>query len=151
MPLSAADREVIMNKLTKKLGAAFLTAAVAVGSTAFGTVFAAASSGLESAIVYARNVISIPADFSEFNSNISTDENGTVYELNWHTEDYNGSVSVTVNEKGNIMSYNIRRSGEYSREDMGFSKLNNAQLLDKAAVAQKRKPRLDERASDRQG
>ena len=47
MPLSAADREVIMNKLTKKLGAAFLTAAVAVGSTAFGAVFAADSSGLE--------------------------------------------------------------------------------------------------------
>ena len=133
MPLWAADREVIMNKITKKLGAAFLAAAVTAGSTAFGAVFAADSSGLESAIVSVRNVISIPADFSEFNSNISTDENGTVYELNWHTEDYNGSVSVTVNEKGNIMSYNIRRSGEYSREDMGFAKLNNAQLLDRAA------------------
>lgn len=122
-----------MNKITKKLGAAFLAAAVCAGSTSFGAVFAADSSGLESAILSVRNVINIPADFSEFGSNISTDDNGTMYELSWHTEDYNGSVSVTVNEKGNIMSYNIRRSGEYSREDMGFAKLNNAQLLDKAA------------------
>ena len=132
MPLLTADKEVIMNKITKKLGAAFLAAAVCAGSTSFGAVFAADSSGLESAILSVRNVINIPADFSEFGSNISTDDNGTMYELSWHTEDYNGSVSVTVNEKGNIMSYNIRRSGEYSREDMGFAKLNNAQLLDKA-------------------
>lgn len=121
-----------MNKLTKKLGTAFLAVAIATGSSAFAPALAADSSGLESAILSVRNVINIPADLSEFESNITTDDNGSLYELSWHTEDYNSAVSVTVNEKGNIMNYNTRRRDEYSREDMGFAKLDSAQLLDKA-------------------
>lgn len=123
---------IVVNKITKRIGTAIIAAAVVMSSAAFGEVFAADSSRLEAAIVSAKSVIDVPEEFSEFDSNIIKDEDGTAYELSWRVKDSSDSISVTVNANGDITSYYLYRQGDYSREDIGFSKLSVDEVSDKA-------------------
>lgn len=67
--------------------------------------FAADSDGLQTAILTAKSKIEIPDEYTEFDSNIYTNEDGISYNLSWNDKDYNGSISITINDKNDITNY----------------------------------------------
>ena len=73
------------------------------------SAFAADNTGLEKAILSVKERISVPEEYTEFNSDTRTDDNQTEYNLYWSTpyEEYTvqKDISVTVNDKGDITSY----------------------------------------------
>lgn len=77
-------------------------------STLFVPAYAADTDGLETAIVTAKSKINVPAEYSEFTSDISdeTSSSGAVYyDLNWTTEDESKGIQISVSSYGDIISY----------------------------------------------
>ena len=75
------------------------------------------SKGLEQAIVATKKIITIPDSYNDFTHSSSEVEiNGgkvTVWELNWsEKEGKNGSISVSIDENGNLYEY-----GNYSGDE----------------------------------
>lgn len=89
-------------KILKKSFAVLLTLTLALCSV---PSFAADSDGLQTAILTAKDKIEIPAEYTEFDSNIYTDEDGASYNLRWNDKDYNSSISITINDKNDITDY----------------------------------------------
>ncbi|MDD3168730.1 MAG: S-layer homology domain-containing protein [Eubacteriales bacterium] len=69
------------------------------------------SKDLEKAITQVKNVVTIPADYNNFQYNSSQyEENGkqaSVWYLNWNKEDYSAGISASVENGGYLISYNI--------------------------------------------
>ena len=88
------------------------------------TVFAAESNGLEQAILTVKSRIEIPDDF-DFDSDINSRGDITVYHFTWRNDDK--FISVSVNDKGDII--NLHYSG-YESEDnsIRFSKYSDDEL-----------------------
>ena len=94
-------------------------------------VFAAEDKGMEAAVVSAKSRLDIPAEYSEFSSDVNTNENHTMYYLRWNTpsEEFveEKTISVTVNEKGDILSYS-KRASDYWSNDIKFPSYNEDQV-----------------------
>lgn len=95
------------------------------------TAFAAESDGLAEAIGIAKTKIAVTEEYSEFESSIYTEENGTVvYSLNWYTEEYGAdgkNFYAEVNDKGDILRYRDRASAP-DDSDPHFAKFDGEQL-----------------------
>lgn len=69
------------------------------------------SVGLEKAIVSAKEIISIPGDYTDFTYSSSeyevNDNKVKVWRLNWSdSENYDGDISVSIDENDNLINYN---------------------------------------------
>ncbi len=93
-----------MKKGIKKAISATAAAVMLFGIVPFS---AFAETGLESAIIAAKNKISIPAECTEFDSSSSQDDNGVEYSLSWQTKrdegDTQKTYSVRINDKGDVL------------------------------------------------
>lgn len=95
------------------------------------TAFAAESDGLAEAIGIAKAKIAVTEEYSEFESSIYTEENGTVvYSLNWYTEEYGAdgkNFFAEVNDKGDVLRYRDRASAP-DDSALHFAKFDGEQL-----------------------
>lgn len=68
--------------------------------------YAESDSGLEQAIRTAKSFFEIPEKLTEFNYNVSNMQDKKIWRLSWSGKDgMDGNVSVSVDEKGKIISY----------------------------------------------
>ncbi|MBR5586981.1 MAG: S-layer homology domain-containing protein [Clostridia bacterium] len=71
-----------------------------------GVAFAEVDKELESAIIAAKTVIDIPAEYSEFDYNVRENNGRKNWNLSWRKEDsYSDSIRVTVKDTGDILNY----------------------------------------------
>lgn len=67
------------------------------------------SKGLEKAILQVKNIVTIPDDYKDFQySSSQYEENGksvSVWYLSWDNDDHSCSISATVENGGNLISY----------------------------------------------
>lgn len=97
-------------------------------------VSAAESSGLESAILSVKTRVDIPAECMEFTSQTRSDDNTTVYQLEWRTKedsDTQESCSVSITDKGDIINYNLYEERDYYSysSDAKFAKLTEEEYV----------------------
>lgn len=71
-----------------------------------------------------KSKINIPDNLTEFNGNKYINESGTVYEFNWHDKNNENSVSVSINDKGDIISYSF-----YENEEDIYGEYNGRYML----------------------
>jgi len=89
------------------------------------------SAALEKAILIVKNVVTVPANYTDFSHNSYTgeagEESGTVWNLDWRDPKSSDSLSAAVDWKGNII--NFYRYKE-NTEDKGLAKVSrsNAKL-----------------------
>ncbi|MGN0178993.1 MAG: YcdB/YcdC domain-containing protein [Monoglobaceae bacterium] len=104
--------------------AAALIAAMVMAWT-FTSAYAAENSGLESAILSVKARVDIPAECTEFSSQTRSDDNTTVYQLEWRTNedsDTQKSCSVSITDKGDIINYDVYEDGDnYYSSDVKFA------------------------------
>lgn len=67
--------------------------------------FAGTDTGLENAVKLVKSKIDIPADYTVFNFRNGTERNKKVWSMDWSTKEGEGVISVSVDEKGNFISY----------------------------------------------
>jgi len=96
------------------------------------------SLGLEKAITAAKNVVTVPDSFTDFNYSTSQNTvNGTTYtywNLTWNDVSSGGSMYVTIDENGNLTNYYYYNNmNEPDRNQQGLSKITKAQALKTAA------------------
>lgn len=120
-----------MKRTTKRMLSAAVSAAVILSGTVSGIAFATDADGLSSAIVTAKSKFDIPAELTEFESNIISDENGTEYELCWKNETSDDLISITQNTKGDTVNFYTRDS-EYSDREVAFPALDKSMVTEKA-------------------
>lgn len=94
------------------------------------------STGLEKAINAAKNVVTVPESFSDFNYSTSqTIINGKTYtywNLSWNDIPGGGSMYATVDENGNLTNYYYYINGQEINQQ-GLSKITKAQGLKTAS------------------
>ncbi|MGI6777351.1 MAG: S-layer homology domain-containing protein [Acetivibrionales bacterium] len=90
--------------------------------------FAAPEQGLEKAIKAAKRLFDIPEDY-KFDYSVGTDREKTVWYLDWRDEKgLDGSVNVSVDEYGTIISYNKYKPYKPGDSDRNrFPKVSNAE------------------------
>ena len=122
-----------MKKGIKKAISATAAAVMLFGIVPFS---AFAETGLESAIIAAKNKISIPAECTEFDSSSSQDDNGVEYSLSWQTKrdegDTQKTYSVRINDKGDVLSFHkweISNFPTQNNRHMGFAKFNEDEAM----------------------
>lgn len=90
--------------------------------------------GLEDAIKAAKSKISVPESYDKFNYDINTNGTKKVWQLSWSSSDtsYMGgnSLSIGIDEKGNIVNYNCYKP------TIGWSRLPKISKKDALAKAQ---------------
>ena len=96
------------------------------------------SLGLEKAITAAKNVVTVPDSFTDFNYSTSQNTvNGKTYtywNLTWNDVSTGGSMYVTIDENGNLTNYYYYNNiNEPDRNQQGLSKITKAQALKTAA------------------
>lgn len=115
----------------KRLGCLILSVLLVIS---FVPVFAAESEGLQKAILTVKSRIDIPAEYSEFSSDVMNQSNGeNRYRLEWSTPKEDNKlrkrIDVGINEYGNIYSYSCESFHyDYYNESKKLPKLNNQQL-----------------------
>ena len=122
-----------MKKGIKKAISATAAAVMLFGIVPFS---AFAETGLESAIIAAKNKISIPAECTEFDSSSSQDDNGVEYSLSWQTKrdegDTQKTYSVRINDKGDVLSFHkweISNFPTQNNRHMGFAKFSEDEAM----------------------
>jgi len=80
------------------------------------------SSDLQSVLIAVKSKIAVPDELSEFESNVSSYGGKTNYNFDWHTPDYEKSLSVTADEKGNITNYSNHSEKVSEKKLSGISK-----------------------------
>ena len=122
-----------MKKGIKKAISATAAAVMLFGIVPFS---AFAETGLESAIIAAKNKISIPAECTEFDSSSSQDDNGVEYSLSWQTKrdegDTQKTYSVRINDKGDVLSFHkweISNFPAQNNRHMGFAKFSEDEAM----------------------
>ncbi|MEG1441106.1 MAG: S-layer homology domain-containing protein [Oscillospiraceae bacterium] len=120
-------------KIFKKVLAMFLTL-VMIATTFSSMVFADGDKGLENAIVSVKERINIPSEYSEFTSRINKTDIDTSYYLTWSIpENDNNSqneIRVTVNNFGDITTYDTSNYKIMNNREIAFSKFGNPELTD---------------------
>ena len=91
-------------------------------------------SNLEKAIVSAKNIITIPEEYSDFsyyyNENTEENESSGAYTLDWSNKD-GESISIQVDDNGNILEYHKFDS---NNDSSGLAKISKE---DAKAIAEK--------------
>lgn len=115
----------------KKLASATAAAVMLLSITPFS---AFAETGLESAIITAKNKISIPTDCTEFDSSSKQDGNGIEYDLTWQTKygesDTQKTYSITINDKGDVLVFHKWETSSFpsgSGRYTGFAKFDETE------------------------
>ena len=113
-----------------------MTLILTSGVPAFGA--AVDSTGLEKAIAAAKNVITVPDSFTDFNYSTSQNTvNGTSYtywNLTWNNVSNGGSMYVTVDENGNLTNYYYyNNTNQSDSNQQGLSKITKEQALKTAS------------------
>ncbi|HOV25595.1 MAG TPA: S-layer homology domain-containing protein [Pseudobacteroides sp.] len=67
--------------------------------------FAGTDKDLENAVKLVKSKIDIPADYKVFNFRNGTEVNKKVWSMDWSTKEGDSVIGVTVDEKGNFISY----------------------------------------------
>ncbi len=80
------------------------------------------SNDLQSVLVTVKTKISVPEELSEFESNVSSYGGKTNYNFDWHTPDYEKSLSVTADGEGNITNYSNYSDKVSEKKLSGISK-----------------------------
>lgn len=88
-----------------------------------------ASNNLQSVLVTVKTKIKVPDELSEFESNVSSYGGKVYYNFDWHTPDYEKSLSVTADGEGNITNYSNyaervsekKLSGKTKTEIIGYA------------------------------
>ncbi len=75
-------------------------------------VLSADTSGFEDAILTAKAKISVPDYLTLFDSDISTMDGRTEYYLRWYNNDQGCELSITINDRGDIIRYSSNNYGE---------------------------------------
>lgn len=93
--------------------------------------------GLERAIKAAKAKFAIPVEYTEFNSDVNSTGNSTNWNLRWSTKRDNlspagGSVEVTVDDRGNILNYNIYKYSRDTEYRKRLPKISKAQAEEAA-------------------
>lgn len=95
------------------------------------SVLGADTDGLSDAILRAKEKITIPDTYSEFESDLSAQEDGTtVYLLTWYAKGdlgYNDHISVQINNHGDIISYR-NLAYEDTANEMRFAVYNGEEM-----------------------
>lgn len=88
------------------------------------TVFAdeGTSGDLQNVLIAVKSKIAVPDELSEFESNMSSYGGKTNYNFDWHTPDYEKSLSVTADDKGNITNYSNHSEKVSEKKLSGISK-----------------------------
>lgn len=109
-------------------------------------VFAEGDSGLQKAIEVVKSKLNIPESFKEFNYNINSNGDRKIWYLNWHSKDYaDGSLDVSIDEKGRIKNYN-----SYSQKDYnGTKKLPKFSKQDAKTAAEEFIKKMDPMLMDK--
>ncbi len=68
-------------------------------------VFAADDNGLQDAVKTVKSKITIPSSYTEFNYRNGTEGDRKIWTLDWNSKEDVGSISVSVDDKGNILRY----------------------------------------------
>ncbi|HEY9062918.1 MAG TPA: S-layer homology domain-containing protein [Pseudobacteroides sp.] len=110
----------------------FLSSIMILSLFFYVNVFAASDSGFEDAVKLVKSKISIPADYTVFNFRSGTENNKKVWSMEWSTKDGDGFISVSLDDKGNILRYynNKPMPGQTTR------KLPKVSMLDAKAKAE---------------
>lgn len=108
-----------------------ITAALMLVSLVPSLGFAADDAALEQAILSAKSKIEVPAEYTEFESNIFTDELGNQeFHLTWSTkpEEYQDtkSMDITINSRGDVVSYS---HNQWNDSEMAFANYTGDALL----------------------
>ncbi|MDD3298657.1 MAG: S-layer homology domain-containing protein [Firmicutes bacterium] len=98
---------------------------------------------LEQAIRVVKAKIQVPESLSEFNYNAISEGEGTTWYLDWSSKDrLEGSLSVRVDDKGTILSYNYYKPYDYD-STRKFPKISRHEAQGTAeAFIEKMKPGL---------
>lgn len=104
----------------KKLVSYLLTAAMlfsVIGVSADSGVTSPSALTMQQVLVAVKEKINIPSEADKFESNSSTDDDGTVYDFSWHNDARTIAIDIECDDKAHIKSYNIYRdnNGDYSR------------------------------------
>lgn len=122
-------------KMMKNLLSCFVASAMLAAAVP-AVAFAADNAALEQAIVSVKNKIEIPAEYTEFESSIYSEDGETRYELTWTTKpnDYEDMkrISITANNHGDVISYHTNNRD--NSNDVQFAKYNGAEMKDMAAA-----------------
>jgi len=81
-----------------------------------------ASNNLQSVLVKVKTKISVPEELSKFESNVSSYGGNVFYNFDWHTPDYEKSLSVTADGEGNITNYGNYTEKVSEKKLSGISK-----------------------------
>ncbi len=95
------------------------------------SVLAADTSGLEDAILAAKARISVPDYLTEFDSDIHKSDNKIEYYLRWYNNDRDGELSLTINQRGDIIRYSLYNHNEDSGTPR-FAIYTNQELAEKS-------------------
>lgn len=94
-------------------------------------VLSAETDGLEAAILTVKSKISIPDYLTEFDSDISKSSDRTEYYLRWYNNDRNCELSLTINDRGDIIRYSLSNYGQ-NTDTPKFAVFTNQELAEKA-------------------
>lgn len=85
---------------------------------------------MQQVLLAVKGKIDIPSEADKFESNSSTDEDGTVYDFSWHDEDRTIAINIECDGNARIKSYNI-----YKDRDGGYTRLSPVTKEQAKAVA----------------
>lgn len=89
------------------------------------SIFAKEDDSLQKAIESVKQKIDIPESLTEFNYNAYSNDNKKIWNLDWKSKNSSdGSVSVSVDEKGTIINYYYYKNYEYSQSTKKLPKLS---------------------------
>lgn len=98
----------------KKTISIMLTLVLIISVMLPAVVSAQEDQGLQRAIEAAKSKFSIPAEYTEFNYNVYTEDGRNIWNLNWNSpKGLNGSMQVSIDDKGVVRSYYSYRPGDY--------------------------------------
>ncbi len=104
----------------KKIISIFLILTMLTIPTAFADE--AVSNDLQSVLIAVKTKITVPDELSVFESNVSSYGGRTYYNFDWHTPDYEKSLSVTAEGEGNITNYSNYSERVSEKKLTGISK-----------------------------
>ena len=119
-----------MKSFIKRIVSVMLSIMVISAATAI-PAFSADADNLEKAIITAKSKIDIPSALTEFDSNIEQTDSGAQYHLNWYSKDSEESISITINNLGDILYFSSRNQS-LQNDGPRFAKYTGEELAEKA-------------------
>ncbi|TCO77464.1 YcdB/YcdC domain-containing protein [Marinisporobacter balticus] len=116
----------------KKFVALLVMISLILGSVSPLYVFAENDQVLEKVIKLAKEKFYIPDNFTEFNYDVHMLDDKKVWNMHWHSkEDKDGSIEVSINDTGHIISYYSNRYKNYDEKKLPkYSKEEGKKIAD---------------------